>query len=89
MKFYRRYHSSSFVDNQLVLRLNSPLSAETLSEINDTFADILASGQFEHRDHPLEVEEGAYPDKARLVFAFDRRSAGRLKLLIDRINEEP
>ena len=88
LKFYRRYHSSRFVDDQLILRLNSPLSAETLSQINDTFADILSCGRFEQQDHPLEGEDGAYPDKARLTFAFDRRSAGRLRLLIDRINDE-
>ena len=87
--FYRRYHSSRFVNDQLVLRLNRPLSAETVSEINDAYADILSSGRFEHRDCPLEAENGAYPEKARLVFAFDRRSAGRLRLLINSINEVP
>ena len=69
------------------MRLNRPLSAETLSEINDTFADITTGGRFEQWDHPLDGEEGVYPDLARLVFNFDRRSAGRLRLLIDKINE--
>ncbi|MHC4695507.1 MAG: LOG family protein [Planctomycetota bacterium] len=88
LTFYRRYHSSRFVGEQQVLRLNHPVSAETLAEINDTFADLLIGGRFEQLDHPLKEENGAYPDKTRLVFAFDRRSAGRLRLLINRINEE-
>lgn len=89
LKFYRRFHSSRYVGEKLVFRLNQPLSAETIAEINDTFADILVTGGFEQANSPLEDEEGAYPDKARLIFAFDRRSAGRLRLLVNRINEEP
>lgn len=89
LNFYRRYHSSRFVGDRLVLRLNAPLSSETVSQINDTFADILSGGRFEQVDGPLDAENGACPDKTRLVFAFDRRSAGRLRLLINRINEEP
>jgi hypothetical protein len=88
LKFYRCYHSSRFVGDQQVIRLNHPLSVETLSEINDTFGDILSSGRFEMCEHPLEEENGAYPEKSRLVFTFDRRSAGRLRLLINRLNME-
>ena len=88
LRFYRRYHSSRFVGDQLVFRLNSLLSDETLSDINDTFADIIDGGRFVQAHGPLGEEDGVYPDKARLCFAFDRRSAGRLRLLIDRINED-
>lgn len=89
VRFYRRYHSSRYVGETLVFRLNSRLDVETLSEINDTFADIIRQGRFEQTGGPVEGEDGAYPDKPRLAFAFDRRSAGRLRLLINRINECP
>ena len=89
LRFYRRYHSSRFVGDELVLRLNSPLSRDTLSRINEAFADIVASGGFEQVYAPLDAENGAYPDKIRLVFAFNRQSAGRLRSLINIINEEP
>jgi len=89
LKFYHRYHSSRFVGEDLVLRLNRPLSDETLAEVNDTFRDIITSGAFRQVEGPLEAENGACPDKTRLVFAFDRRSAGRLRCLIDRINQAP
>ncbi|MFQ5590117.1 MAG: LOG family protein [Phycisphaerae bacterium] len=87
LRFYRRYHSSRFVGEQMVFRLNSALSARALSELNTDFADVLTSGSFVQVDQPLEEERGEYADKPRLVFAFNRRSAGRLRLLIDRINE--
>ncbi len=86
LRFYRRFHSSRFVGESMVLRLNNPLSAELLAEINDRFPDILISGRFEQVGGPLPEEGDAYPTKARLVFGFDRRSAGRLRVLIDRIN---
>ena len=86
LRFYRRYHSSRYVDDLMVVRLNKPLPANCLSEINESFADILCGGRFEQRHDPLEAENGEYPDKPRLVFAFNRRSASRLRLLIDWIN---
>jgi len=89
VNFYRRYHSMRYVDDRLVLRLNSPLSAETLAQINGGFADILKEGRFEPAAGPIEGEEGSCPDNARLVFAFDRRSTGRLRALIDVINAAP
>lgn len=89
VNFYRRYHSMRYVDDRLVLRLNSPLSAETMSQINGAFADILTEGRFEPAAGPIEGEEGSFPDNARLVFAFDRRSTGRLRALIDAINAAP
>ena len=89
VSFYRRYHSMRYVDDRLVLRLNSSLSAETLSQINVAFADILTDGRIEPAAGPIEGEEGSYPGNPRLVFAFDRRSTGRLRALIDAINVAP
>jgi len=87
LKFYRRYHSSRFVRDKLVLRLNEPLAENLLSELNDRFSNILTSGRIEQAAGPIEGEFGLYPEKPRLVLAFDRRSAGRLRKMIDRINE--
>lgn len=89
VNFYRRYHSMRYVDDRLVLRLNAPLSAETMTQINGAFADILTGGRFEMTAGPIEGEESFCPDKPRLVFAFDRRSTGRLRALIDAINAAP
>ncbi len=89
LRFYHRYHSSRFVGDCFVIRLNHPLSSRTLTQINADFADILLKDRFEQTPGPVEGEGEAYPDKPRLVFAFDRRSAGRLRQLINRINEPP
>lgn len=87
VRFYRRYHSSRYVGDRFVVRLNRPLDPSTLEELNDTFADIVTSGRFEQTDGPIEGEEDSCPNNPRLVFRFDRRSAGQLRLLINRINE--
>lgn len=86
--FYRRFHSARNVGDRFVMRLNTPLSPPLLDRLNAEFSDILSGGRFEQWERPLEAENGAYPDKARLVFAFDQRSAGRLRLLINTINKE-
>jgi len=87
VRFYRRYHSSRFVGDECVFRLNTPLSVDMLAHINASFSDMLREGRYEQIDHPLDGEEGAHPEKARLVFSFNRRSAGRLRELINVINE--
>ena len=85
--FYRRYHSIRFVGRQLAMRLKSPISGEALEQTQKRFSDLLADGQFELRG-PLEEEldEPALRDLPRLVFNFNRRSAGRLRQLIDHLN---
>lgn len=89
LKFYRRYHSCRFVDGRLVMRLNSALSPEVLERVARDFGDIVTNGGFEPFPGPLAEEGGEFPDKPRLVFSFDRRSAGRLRLMINLINEAP
>ncbi|MDX2251926.1 MAG: LOG family protein [Nitrospira sp.] len=87
LTFYRRYHSIRFVGRQLVMRLQSPISGEQLEQTRERFSDLLADGQFELRG-PLdeELDEPALRDLPRLVFNFNRRSAGRLRQLIDHLN---
>lgn len=87
LKFYRRYHSSRFVGDQFVLRLNEPLSEKSIAEINSSFGDLLVEGCFEQMSGPMKGEDNEYPDKSRLVFSFTRRNAGQLRMLINKINE--
>ncbi len=87
MTFYRVYHSMRFVRNKLVLRLRERPSAEKLDQINTQFADILTDGTF-HLSGPLadEADETELAEMTRLVFRFNRRSLGRLRLLINVLN---
>jgi hypothetical protein len=88
VRFYRVYHSMRWVGDELVLRLNHGVRAETVERLNDEYGAILVSGRFEQCD-ALEAENGEYPGKPRLKLRFDRRSFGRLRRCIDLVNEEP
>lgn len=83
--FYRNYQSSRFVDDVLVLRVCVAPDAAQLAELNRDFADLFTSGRLEIVP-PLAEEGGEDPEYARIALRFDRRRAGRLRLLIDRLN---
>lgn len=89
MRYYRHYHSSRYVQDRFVMRLRRPLDDATLEKINRDFADIIVEGRIEQHSGPVEGEDGVYPDLPRLRFLFDRRSAGRLRIMIDEINDLP
>ena len=85
--FYRRFHSTRYVGRQLAMRLQSPISAEQVAAIHEQFADLLLEGTFELRGAlPEELDEPDFKDLPRLVFASNRRSAARLRHLIDHVN---
>jgi len=86
MHFYSRYHSMRYVGDTLVLRLNSPVTEKVLEQLNEEFGDLLASGRIEQSDSPLAEENGELPDKVRLLLRFNKRSPGRLRLLINAVN---
>ncbi len=85
LQFYRNYHSQRFVHEHLVFRILHPLSDEELARLNEEFADVVESGRIEQCG-PFEEEEACL-DLPRLAFPFTRRDHGRLRRMIDRINE--
>jgi hypothetical protein len=88
-RFYRVYHSMRYVGDRLILRLLEPLSAEALDYIRQGFGDILAGGTFEQTGAlPSEANETHLAHMPRLRFRFDRKSLGRLRELIDFINQQ-
>lgn len=87
--FYRVYHSMRYVKDDLVLRLQQPLPQPLLERIRREFADILLAGTFEQTGAlPAEANDPHLASLPRLCFRFDRRSLGRLRMLIDTINRE-
>lgn len=89
LTFYRRYHSMRYVRDKLVFRLKEHLSDEKMEAIQSGFSDILVEGRFD-QTKSLDEEAGE-PDLAglpRLVFHFNRRSLGRLRMLINTINAD-
>jgi uncharacterized protein (TIGR00730 family) len=88
LNFYRVYHSMRYVKDQLVFRLKKRLSDQQLGQIREQFSDILLKGTFE-QTNALSLEAGE-PELAgfpRLVFHFNRRDLGRLRMLINAINK--
>lgn len=83
--FYRRYHSSRYVGDQLVIRLSSELSDEQVEKLNEEFKVLIVQGNIERsRALPQETDHLELP---RLVFHHTNRDFGILRILIDRINE--
>jgi uncharacterized protein (TIGR00730 family) len=86
-RFYRVYHSSRYVGDRLVIRLNAVLSAEFVERLNGEFAGILQDGVFEvGQALPEEHGEPEIAHLPRLVFRFNRMRFGRLRQMIDVIN---
>ncbi len=87
--FYRVYHSSRYVGDRFVIRLNALLAPDLLDELNAEFRDILKEGVFEVGSAlPEEDSEPEIAHLPRLVFRFNRLKFGRLRQMIDRINAE-
>jgi hypothetical protein len=84
--FYRVYHSSRIVGDDLVFRLTRPLEAANLADLYDKFADILKSPPT-MQPGPMPQEFNEFPDLPRLLLRFDHRSFGRLRQLIDFVNQ--
>ena len=87
-KFYSVYNSMRFVGKRLVLRLNRQITDAHLSKLNNNFSDICLNSSIERiTATKAEIEDKDLPDKPRLAFQFARRDFGRLRQLIDAINE--
>jgi uncharacterized protein (TIGR00730 family) len=84
-QFYRIYHSSRYVKDDLVIRLNAPLTQKCLDTLNDEFKVLIKQGRIEQR--PALEGETDYLDLPRLVFHHTRNKFGLVRKLIDRINQ--
>jgi uncharacterized protein (TIGR00730 family) len=84
-KFYRRYHSSRYVGNRLVLRLNQELTDQQVKKLNEEYVILLAEGKIEKCGaFPEETDHRELP---RLVFCHTHQDFGLLRDMIDSIND--
>ncbi len=87
--FYRNYDSMRYIRDTLVLRLHKPVTDELLAKLNANFSDILTTGKIERTTtHLFEIEDEKTRDLPRLALHFNRRDAGRLREMVDVINQE-
>ena len=87
--FYRVFHSMRYVGKDMVLRLQRPITEEVLARIRAGFSDLLESGTFVLAGAlPEEEDEPEIAPLPRLIFRFNRKGFGRLRMLVDFLNRE-
>lgn len=86
--FYENYDSQRYVDGKLVLRLKREPTDATIARLNQRFSDIVVSGRIE-RIGPTdaEIKTNDKIDLPRVRLHFNRRHFGRLRQLVDELNE--
>ncbi|NNN18591.1 MAG: TIGR00730 family Rossman fold protein [Acidimicrobiaceae bacterium] len=87
VNFYRNFHSTRFVGNRMIVRINNPVTDEELKFLNDDFGDICQSGRIERCDPtPEEVTDNDFVSLFRLSLQFNQIYHGRLRNFIDALN---
>ena len=89
-QFYRNYHSSRYVEDNYVIRLNRPLKEADVARLADEFSILIKPvaglpGRMVMRG-PYPAEQD-HLDLPRLSFPHTRRGFGLIRKMIDRINE--
>jgi uncharacterized protein (TIGR00730 family) len=84
--FYRVFHSSRIVGDDLVFRLQRGLADHEVQGIQHAFEDIL-KGPLDQTPGPVPQELDEYPELPRLIVPFNRASFSRLRRLIDHLNQ--
>jgi uncharacterized protein (TIGR00730 family) len=86
--YYSTYHSVRQVRSRLVIRLEKELEDSHITVLNEKFQDLIRWGKI-HKTKalPEETDEPELLSKPRIVFSYNRKSAGRLNEMILTINE--
>jgi len=86
-RFYRNFHSSRFVKDLFVIRLNHAPSDSAVKAMNEDFSDIIVGTEIKRIEPtPEELADDDHVELPRIGFGFNRRDYGRLRQLIDVLN---
>jgi uncharacterized protein (TIGR00730 family) len=86
--FYRNFHSYRWVREKMVIRINHELSVDAVAQLNNRFDDILASGSIDQTGAlSEEADDQHLRHMPRIVLVPKKRDFGKIRLLIDAINE--
>lgn len=87
-RFYSNFHSIRYNKDDLIIRINQKPNAAQLQRLDRDFADIQVGGGMRVSGPlPVEKDEPDLNNLHRLVFRFNKRNQGRLRMLIDRLND--
>lgn len=86
-QFYSNFHSSRWLKNTFVIRMHHALSEEALTNMQHAFADLRLSEDFQQYSHQDEYDEAQFSHLTRLAFKFNGRDQGRLRALVDYLNQ--
>jgi uncharacterized protein (TIGR00730 family) len=86
-QFYSNFHSSRWLKNTFVIRMHHALSEQALAQVQETFADLRLSDDFHQHSYQEEHDEAQFSHLTRLAFKFTGRNHGRLRALVNFINQ--
>ncbi len=88
VQFYSNFHSYRYVGDKLVLRIENALSDGAVKKLQSDFSDITNDGVIEQTVMlDTEKDEKDLTHMTRIVLRHKRRDFGRLRMLIDAIND--
>ncbi len=86
--YYSTYHSMRQVGDRLVIRLEKELPDSHIEKLNEAFRDLVESGEIVKTSAlNAEKDEPALLSKPRIAFKYNRKSAGRLNVMVLMINQ--
>ncbi|HTB82480.1 MAG TPA: TIGR00730 family Rossman fold protein [Candidatus Sulfotelmatobacter sp.] len=86
-RFYRNFHSTRFVKDSLIIRMKNAPSETAIEALNEDFSEILLEGKIKAvKPTPEETEDNDHLSLARIALNFNRRDYGRLRQLVDVLN---
>ncbi len=87
-RFYRVFHSMRTIRGTTVVRLSHEVGDDVVAILGDEFADILGGRRIRRIGAMKEeADEPETLDLPRLALAFDQHGVGRLRQLVNRLND--
>lgn len=86
-RFYRNFHSTRFVKDLFIIRLQHAPPETAIEALNEDFADLIVGPPIKRIEAtPDEREDNDELGLQRIAFGFNRRDYGRLRQLVDVLN---
>lgn len=87
-KFYSNYHSTRWLRGRFVIRMHHELTTAAIEHLNQEFAGLCKTGKIEQVPYCEQThKEPEFCKLYRLEFVFNARDFGRLRQLINFINQ--